>query len=271
MYNWEIDAHRHGGLNQIFVLSSGQITASIDGATSQSNAPVALTIPSQCVHAFRFSAGSEGFVITQPRGREWQDILFSGPLRIEMTADHPDLGRLLSILELLFDEYGRSDSSATAVSLSLLNAALAVFARINHTSWRTGSPMGRRVLQYAAFEGLVDAHFLDHWPIRRYASTLNLSESTLDRLCRTYGGRTAFQTVQDRVLLEAKRLLIYTPSSIAVVAQRLGFADQAYFSRFIRARTGGPPSDLRRDLRAELDEPSAVEAPPTVGTVRRPG
>jgi AraC family transcriptional activator of pobA len=47
------------------------------------------------------------------------------------------------------------------------------------------------------------------------------------------------------VLLEAKRSLIYTSMTVAQVADALGFADPAYFSRFFKRLSGLSPSDFR--------------------------
>ncbi|MDG8254063.1 helix-turn-helix domain-containing protein, partial [Streptococcus pneumoniae] len=59
-------------------------------------------------------------------------------------------------------------------------------------------------------------------------------------------GRTASQIVQDRLLLEAKRLLIYTDHGVARIGEMIGFDDPAYFSRFFATRTGCSPAAWRK-------------------------
>jgi AraC family transcriptional activator of pobA len=54
--------------------------------------------------------------------------------------------------------------------------------------------------------------------------------------------------VQDRILLEAERVLLYTNMSVAEAAAYLGFEDSAYFSRFFAKRTGRPPRAVRRPV-----------------------
>lgn len=52
--------------------------------------------------------------------------------------------------------------------------------------------------------------------------------------------------MHQRIVLEAKRDLIYTSLTINQLADSLGFADPAYFSRFFRRMTGLSPRDFRR-------------------------
>jgi AraC family transcriptional activator of pobA len=57
------------------------------------------------------------------------------------------------------------------------------------------------------------------------------------------------QVVHQRLLLEAKRNLIYTNMTVNQLAERLGFADPAYFSRFFRRLSGASPKAFRqRDI-----------------------
>jgi AraC family transcriptional activator of pobA len=97
------------------------------------------------------------------------------------------------------------------------------------------------------FRRLLEDHYAEHWPVRHYAEQLHASESSLNRLCRTVAGTTAFEIVQDRLELEARRKLIFTTDAIHQVAANLGFKDPSYFSRFFRRRTGSSPRSFRRD------------------------
>jgi transcriptional regulator GlxA family with amidase domain len=58
-------------------------------------------------------------------------------------------------------------------------------------------------------------------------------------------GRPASALLHARLVLEAKRLLVYTPMRVAEVSWTLGFADPAYFTRFFTQKTGLPPSKFR--------------------------
>ena len=55
----------------------------------------------------------------------------------------------------------------------------------------------------------------------------------------------ALDLLHERLILEARRMLAYTPATIAEVAAELGFDDPAYFSRFFSRSVGASPSGYR--------------------------
>ncbi|HWG70460.1 MAG TPA: helix-turn-helix domain-containing protein, partial [Steroidobacteraceae bacterium] len=104
----------------------------------------------------------------------------------------------------------------------------------------------RDALRLQRFRYLIEAQYLRHWPVRRYARRLALSETNLNRLCRRLAGCTAFEMIQQRLALEARRRLVYGASAVSAVAGELGFRDAAYFSRFFRRHGGVSPVEFRR-------------------------
>jgi AraC-like DNA-binding protein len=56
--------------------------------------------------------------------------------------------------------------------------------------------------------------------------------------------------IQERLILEAKRLFHYTDKSAKEIAQELGFEDAAHFSRFFKNHMNVSPSDFRKTLQA---------------------
>jgi AraC family transcriptional activator of pobA len=82
--------------------------------------------------------------------------------------------------------------------------------------------------------------------VARYARQLALSESSLNRLCRRLTGHTAFELIQQRMALEARRRLVFVAGSVAALAAELGFKDAAYFCRFFRRHNGVSPGEYRR-------------------------
>ena len=63
---------------------------------------------------------------------------------------------------------------------------------------------------------------------------------------------TAGQLVQERTLLEAKRLLIHNEASISEIALQLGFDDPAYFSRFFKKCAGQSPKEFQVEFEKAL-------------------
>ena len=82
-------------------------------------------------------------------------------------------------------------------------------------------------------------------PMGAFAEALDVTPTHLTRACRAACGRTAAEILTERRLHAARDLLETGTPSIKEIAQRLGFASPAYFTRFIRNHTGASPSELR--------------------------
>lgn len=81
--------------------------------------------------------------------------------------------------------------------------------------------------------------------VEDYASRLGCSVRTLTRACLAVTGRTAKQVVDDRVALEAQRLLACTSLSVAEIGRRLGFGEPTNFGRFFHREVGLSPGAFR--------------------------
>ncbi|RYZ68648.1 MAG: AraC family transcriptional regulator, partial [Proteobacteria bacterium] len=79
-----------------------------------------------------------------------------------------------------------------------------------------------------------------------YAQKMKLTAKALTMRVSRGLGKSARAVVQERILLEAKRLLTYSQHSIQVIAERTGFEDANYFTRFFKAHIGTTPSEFRR-------------------------
>ncbi|MGQ0643171.1 MAG: AraC family transcriptional regulator [Gemmatimonadaceae bacterium] len=79
-----------------------------------------------------------------------------------------------------------------------------------------------------------------------YARELALTPNHLNAVCRRHLGLTAKGVIQERLGVEAKRLLMYSDDSVARIGFALGFEDPSYFTRFFRRQTGRSPAAFRR-------------------------
>ena len=94
------------------------------------------------------------------------------------------------------------------------------------------------------FEALVDTHFKEIKSPAAYASLLHITERHLNRITKACLNKTPTELISDRMLLEAKRMLIHSSYSIAEVAEELGYLDSSYFSRLFKKRTKLSPKQF---------------------------
>ncbi len=262
-HDWEIAPHLHKGLSQLFVLVSGRFSASVDGVALELTAPAVLTMPPAAAHAFSFAPGSEGFVITfrnlthplldPVAARVVTDSLFSRPTLIDLSGETSAAAQLERLMDNLASAQACGDGALTG-ALYLTSALVLLEVARRAAPADTGPEQGAPV---RAFLTLIDRHFTEHWTVSAYARALSMSEASLDRVCRQTAGRTPFQLIRDRLMMEARRRLTYTLAPAAAIAADLGFNDPAYFSRFIKANTGVSPRDLRAAGDGHMKRPTA--------------
>lgn len=106
-----------------------------------------------------------------------------------------------------------------------------------------------------SFSALIESHFRDQLSIDQYAYRLGITPAHLNNLARRFTGYTAQDMVHQRLVLEAKRQLLYTALSAKQIAEGLGFSEPAYFSRFFKRLTGVSPRAFRSRDRFKVITP----------------
>jgi AraC-like DNA-binding protein len=93
---------------------------------------------------------------------------------------------------------------------------------------------------------LVESNFKTKHQVADYAEMLNKSPKTLSNLFKKYNEKSPLQIIQDRTILEARRLLRYSDKSIKEIAYEIGYEDIQSFSRFFKKIEGVSPSDFKK-------------------------
>lgn len=259
LYDWEIKSHVHRGLFQVVCVLDGGARVSIDEIATDVRGPAAITVPPTVVHAFRFLPRTHGYVLTVAeamlfeRARQRRlvmfDELFREPRVLDLKAIAGIDRRIGALLEQLMAEFAWPLPERTLMLESLVRALLLLFARTHVSVAETARPDRARSDLFARFRELLEAHYRDQWSVPQYAEALNVTESRLNRLCRALADKSAFDIAQERLLLEARRRLIYISAPVSQLAYELGFQDAAYFCRYFKKQTGLTPSAFRRQAR----------------------
>jgi AraC family transcriptional regulator, transcriptional activator of pobA len=258
-YLWKIDTHRHTLLSQCILITAGPVAAVLDETRTALSGPAVMIVPAGTVHSFRFRADTQGHVLTFDLDRVLSmasaahrspiESLFATPRAIDLRSNPQLAMRVEHLLERLGHEFRQPDSWDAPVGSWLACSALWVLALGTAGDGTPELHGSRDTERLRAFRHLIESQFLKHWPVERYAQRLSLSETSLNRLCRGLAGRTAFDMIQQRLVLEARRRLVYAASPVSGIAEELGFKDPAYFSRFFRRHMGVGPNDFRRRQR----------------------
>lgn len=253
--NWVIKPHRHAGLFQVLFLFGGRAEVQMDAQHVQLEGCWAITLSPGVVHGFHFPPDARGAVLTlaepilksaESRGGDAPfEQLMAGPMQIEFKPGDAPWTRLCGYLQLIQMELQNLESDKGRVLEWLAKIVLTLLTRQLRQQQLQATVGTASLEKLNCFRNLLDQHYSHHWSVRQYASAMNISTSSLNRLCNDTQGTPAKIIIQERLLVEAKRLLIYTRMTLEQVAYTLGFKDPAYFSRFFKTRTSTSPSGFR--------------------------
>lgn len=210
-----------------------------------------LLFPGQ-VHKWNISEGTTGYQLMIDRNSFEH---FSPNFRFSFAEyqKHPVIELSDDFFNLIHYEFDaiKNELASENSLFDLMNSRAAVIASIiskeaakvfmNHDI----SQIEPRITQ---FQQLIDIHFKEEKLVSFYAEKLHISANYLNIRCQKYLKISARQLIQQRTVLEAKRLLKSTPLSIKQIAAELGFVDHAYFSNFFKSQTGNTPTHFREQL-----------------------
>lgn len=249
--------HAHSFYLLLYV-TQGQGTHTIDLVTYDLKPGSLFFMAPGQVHHWQLSADAAGILLFFDP--DFYLFRYPGPRLFEypfFTARHAPVLYLSPGEEELFPLFGRMAREAAApaphqddVLCAYLHIVLELAAR--HTlAPATLNHEPRHGLQLLREFGThLTQHFRRSRAVQEYAQLLHISPNHLNALCRRHLGKTASQLIQERVVLEAQRLLTHSTHTIAQIADALGFEDASYFGRYFRKHTGHTPEHYRKSEQA---------------------
>lgn len=173
-------------------------------------------------------------------------MLFSSLYAIAKFKVSPQLSNLQIILDSIETEYLREQDSA---QYEILHNMLHVFLLQSEREMRK---QGFQELKPSAnldylilFKNLLEQNFRKYKSVNKYALELGISEKQLNKASTTQLELTPKQIINERVLLEAKRLLVHSTLSIKEIAYELGYDEPTNFIKYFRKHNSSTPSEFR--------------------------
>ena len=163
-------------------------------------------------------------------------------------------------------EFGAPLIRPVEAQVAILRQLLGVLLiRLSHLAATEGDPVRSGKNAFGAFRVAVEERFTQTRQVVDYAHLLGYSVRTLSRATEAAAGVSSKQFIDQRVVLEAKRLLAHTDWTAATIAQSLGFSSATNFSKYFRQRTGVSPLTFRCTARGVHDAESGdLDAPPNL-------
>jgi len=126
-----------------------------------------------------------------------------------------------------------------------INLLVGLVISIYLDSVKPADKMSRSEFVTKSFREVLANHFALLKRPAAYAEKLNLSTPYLNECVKNTTGKPVSYHIQQRVILEAKRLLYHSDLSLKEIASKLGYDDYPYFSRLFSKVAGKSPLAFR--------------------------
>lgn len=248
-------AHRHS-FYHIVLFTEGGGTHTIDFEQFDvQTGQIYFMIPGQ-VHSWSFEGNINGYVINFSEqffsrflhNAQYleQFVFFRGIAKdsvINLPADAAE--KAASILQQIVAEH----SSNKLLHMDMVRTqllSLFITASRYSTVQQSTQALQQNHLILFNFRKLVDTYYAEKRLPKDYAAMLYITPNHLNALCNDLLGKPAGEVIRDRILLEAKRLLVNADNSISQIAYKLGFTDNAHFTKFFKKYTATTPETFRK-------------------------
>ncbi|PWN71516.1 hypothetical protein C1631_002510 [Chryseobacterium phosphatilyticum] len=252
-----IDSHQHT-YHEIIWIEEGRGVHTIDFKNYEFSGPCLFLLHPKNVHRIYKETPSSGGVIKFNDNFFIHEDSHSKFLLKYSVFDDIDVLPVINLnkeekmeitdfFDLMYKQSGNGNAFSAHIILNLLKSFLLKIYQIKKKNFSIGDSTDHRFLRFKQFQEHLERHFTQQHTVSFYAEKLNISNKTLSTICKLISHKTAQELIKERILLEAKRMLIYTDLSIKEIAYYLGFEDHAYFTRFFTANSLQNPSDFKKE------------------------
>ncbi|MBS1541915.1 MAG: helix-turn-helix domain-containing protein [Bacteroidetes bacterium] len=232
--NWEVDTLPLAiPSHAIFSLSPGQVI-SVSGSSDE------------CV-IIQFN---REFYCLQDHDHEvsCNGMLFNGVLSTPMLLlDEVEQRSFGVLLEVITEEFNQKDEVQVEMLKTVLKRFIIKCTRLAKNQFADCLIVPQELDIIRHYSALVEKHFRSLHRVTDYADMLNKSPKTLSNVFKALGDRTPLQIIHERIILEAKKLLLYTDKSVKEISFELNFPDPVQFSRLFKNETGLTPGDFKKN------------------------
>lgn len=208
-------------------------------------------------HFWKFNSAPEGYIFFH--SQEFYKLLFSTKTLDQfpfydsyknspgLNLDKNNLETITAHFENIYQEFHQNLPYKSQQLASLLNTTYIDLARNYSFDNSNQSNTSTRYLRlFRTLENVIETYFKTEKSAKFYANELNITSKHLNRITKITINKTTTELITERVLLEAKRLIVHSDIPLARVAETLGYEDYAYFSKVFKLKTKSTPMEFKK-------------------------
>lgn len=173
-------------------------------------------------------------------------IVFYAPTpKLTIKLNSKDVEKLNQVHSDLEEEFQNSDSIQAEMLRLLIKNFIIRITRILKTQQTNLSQSGHKQDLLRKFTILVEENYKTEHQVSFYANQLFKASKTLSNNFNHFH-TSPLQIIQDRIVMETKRLIIYSDLSFKEIALELGYSDVAQWSKLFKKTVGNSPSEFKK-------------------------
>ncbi len=175
-------------------------------------------------------------------------LLFFGSSQPQIVTLNTKEKKLFNmIFDFFEEEFNIKDHIQGEMLRTLLKRLLILATRMIREDIQKSNVSNTQIELIRKYNLLVEAHFQEKHQVKDYADLLFKSPKTLSNIFKKYNEKSPLTIINERILLEAKRLLLYSDQTNEEIANNLGYKDSGHFSKFFKNNEGISPSVFKAD------------------------
>ncbi len=239
---------------RIICFEKGEPVHTVDFEKIRIKSPAVLFVHKDKIHKFDKEAAHDGKVLVFTDDFFFRTDGDRNFLRNAQILNQSDTPILLSNvdenLRLLFDQIEREIKQEEQLFKSevlhhLLNALLYSAERIASIEYPKSFNQTANAMLVNSFLEAVEENYKNRLSIEKYAALLSVTVNKLNSALGDIKGKTGKQIVTERLLLEAKRLLVYSDLNAKEIGYELGFDEPTNFIKFIKKNIKQTPLEFQ--------------------------
>jgi AraC family transcriptional regulator, transcriptional activator of pobA len=169
-----------------------------------------------------------------------QFLFLLNPLNSQIISFDSDARQRVKILFEILNKilHSGNNQKDAEIILAHLNSLLTELNNAYFKSVATEKSETNKLSKYIEFKIAVETHLTEQPSIQTFADNLSITTNNLYNIVKEFAGVSPKEFITNRLMLEAKRKLFYSETSVKELAYELGFNDPDYFSKLFKKTTG---------------------------------
>lgn len=172
-------------------------------------------------------------------------LFFGSDFTPTLQLSDQESSTLRTLFNVLSEEFDIRDTGREEMLRILLKRFIIRCTRLANSQLVKNGDNQTEIDLIRHYNALVEEHFKSKKKVADYADLLYKSPKTIANIFSKNSDYTPLEVIHNRVILEAKRMLLYTDKSSKQIGLELGYDDPAQFSKLFKKQTGQTTTEFK--------------------------